>query len=156
MGKKSVRENKNIYQLCREKNDLTMDQAAEQMQTVSVSRIEKIESGKSIPHADEVLAMANCYKSPDLCNYFCSNECEIGKIYVPEVKNKDLAHIVLEMIATLNSLEHDKDRLIEIAADGEISGDEEKDFNYISGELEKVSELVDSLKLWLEKSKAEQ
>lgn len=154
MGKRSVRENKNIYQQYREENDLTMDQAAEQMQTVSVSRIEKIESGKSIPHADEVLAMANCYKSPDLCNYFCSNECEIGKIYVPEVKSKDLAHIVLEMIATLNSLEHDKDRLIEIAADGEISGDEEKDFNYIRGELEKVSQLVDSLQLWLEKTKS--
>lgn len=154
MGKKSVRENKNIYQQLREENNLTMEQAAEQMQTVSVSRIEKIEANKTLPHADEVLAMSNCYKSPDLCNYFCSNECEIGKIYVPEVKSKDLAHIVLEMIATLNSLEHDKDRLIEIAADGEISGDEEKDFNYIRGELEKVSQLVDSLQLWLEKTKS--
>jgi len=153
MGKKSVRENKNIYQLLREENNLTMDQAAEQMQTVSVSRIEKIEAGKTAPYADEVLAMANCYKSPDLCNHYCSNECPIGKIYVPEIKNKDLAHIVLEMIATLNNLEHDKDRLIEIAADGEISGEEEKDFNYIRAELEKISQLVDSLQLWMEKQK---
>ena len=152
MGKRSIRENKNIYQTYREQNNLTMDKASELMGTVSVARIEKIENGKSLPHADEVLAMASCYKAPDLCNYFCSNECEIGKKYVPEVQSKDLANIVLEVVATLNNLEKDKDRLIEIAADGQIDEDEHTDFEYIKTQLEKISTSVESLKLWIEKN----
>ncbi|MCQ2552323.1 MAG: helix-turn-helix transcriptional regulator [Clostridia bacterium] len=155
MGKKSVRENKNIYQQYREEAGLTMDKASENMEVVSVSRIEKIESGKSLPYPEEVLSMAGCYKAPDLCNYYCSNECAIGKIYVPETKDKDLANIVLEVIATLNTLETHKNRLIEIAADGKVAEDELKDFDFIKAELEKVSGSVDSLKLWLEKNKVE-
>ena len=151
MGKKSVRENKTIYQHYREEAGLTMDKASELMSTVSTSRIEKIESGKSLPYPEEVLAMANVYKAPDLCNFFCANECAIGKKYVEPVEQKDLAKIVLEVVATLNRLEKDKDRLIEIAADGTIDESEQVDFDYIKSQLEKVSASVDSLKLWLEK-----
>ena len=58
MGKKSIKENKNIYQLSREKLDLTREKASEQMTYISADRIEKIESEKSLPHPDEILAMA--------------------------------------------------------------------------------------------------
>ena len=66
MGKKSVKENKNIYQLSREEQELTRDAASELMQFVSSDRIEKIESEKSLPHPDEILAMAEAYKAPHL------------------------------------------------------------------------------------------
>lgn len=69
MGRKSVKENKNEYQLAREEANLTRAQAAELMQFVSESRIEKIESEKSEPHPDEILAMADAYKKPALCNF---------------------------------------------------------------------------------------
>lgn len=151
MGKKSVRENKTIYQHYREEAGLTMDKASEAMGTVSTSRIEKIEGGKSLPYPEEVLAMARAYKAPDLCNFFCANECAIGKKYVEPVAQKDLANIVLEVVATLNRLDKDKERLIEIAADGTIDDSEKVDFNYIKSQLEKVSASVDSLQLWLEK-----
>lgn len=151
MGKKSVRENKTAYQQAREAAGLTMDKASEMMGTVSTSRIEKIEGGKSLPYPEEVLAMSACYKAPDLCNYFCSAECAIGQKYVEPVKQKDLANIVLEVVATLNRLDKDKERLIEIAADGTIDDSERVDFDYIKSQLEKVSASVDSLKLWLEK-----
>jgi hypothetical protein len=41
VGKKSTRENKNIYQLCREEAELTREEASEAMGFVSESRIEK-------------------------------------------------------------------------------------------------------------------
>ena len=44
MGKKSVKENKNIYQICREQQELTREAAADLMQYISDDRIEKIES----------------------------------------------------------------------------------------------------------------
>ena len=152
MGKKSIRENKNVYQVSREQLELTREAASEQMDFVSSDRIEKIESSKSLPHPDEILQMAKCYKSPYLCNYFCSHECPIGIRYVPEVHEKELSQIVLEMLASLNSMEKYKDRLIEITVDGEISEDEWDDFSEIQANLKKISLSVNTLSMWLEKA----
>lgn len=150
MGRKSTKENKNIYQTSRETAGLTREAAAEQLAFISSDRIEKIENERSYPHPDEILAMADCYKNPSLCNYYCSHECPIGQEYVPEVVAKDLSVITLEMLSTLNTLSREKDRLIDIAADGRISDDEIPDFLRIKENLENMSLAIDSLKLWVE------
>lgn len=150
MGRKSTRENKNIYQISRENVNLTREAAAEQLVFVSSDRIEKIESEKSVPHPDEILAMAACYKNPSLCNYYCSHECPIGKEHVPEVTAKDLSMITLEMLSTLNTLSKEKDRMIDIAADGKVTEDEISDFLRIKEYLEGMSLTIESFKLWIE------
>lgn len=152
MGRSSTKENKNIYQQSRENASLTREAAAEKMEFLSESKIEKIEYEKAIPHPEEVLAMAKCYKDPSLCNYYCSHECPIGQEYVPEVKFKELSQITLEMLASLNSLEKEKNRLIEITVDGVISQDELKDFEKIQKQLGQISLAIDSLQLWVEKA----
>lgn len=149
MGKKSVKENKNVYQLSREEKEMTRAEASEAMEFVSESRIEKIESEKSEPHPDEVLAMARAYKKPELCNYYCSQKCPIGQEYVPEVEMRELSQIILEMLASLNSLNKEKDRLIEITSDGVISDDELMDFAMIQDRLGKIALTIDSLQLWV-------
>lgn len=151
MARRSTRENKNIYQTTRENLALTREEASELLITVSPERIEKIENERSLPYPDEVLIMAEKYKQPNLCNFYCANQCPIGREYVPEVKIKDLAQIVLEMLASLNSMQKEKDRLIEITADGQITGDEIKDFIHIQEELEKMSIAVETLQLWSER-----
>ena len=70
---------------------------------------------------------------------------------MPEVQVKELSSIVLEMLASLNAVHKQKDRLIEIAADGKIAGDEIDDFIYIQQELERISITVETLQLWSEK-----
>ena len=70
---------------------------------------------------------------------------------VPEVKIKDLSQIVLEMLASLNSMNKQKERLIEITADGAISEDELADFIFIQHELERISITVETLQLWAER-----
>ena len=152
MGRKSTKENKNIYHLSRENMGFSRAAAAEKMEFISEDRIEKIEHEKSLPHPEEVLAMADCYKNPSLCNHFCSHECPIGQEYVPEVQVKELSQITLEMLATLNKLTKEKDRLIEITVDGEITEDEIPDFLEIQKELEKMSLAIDSLNLWISNS----
>ena len=151
MGKKSVKKDKNIYQICREEMELTREKASELLETISADRIEKIESGKSLPHPDEVVRMSDCYKMPNLCNQFCAKECPIGQEYVPEVSMKELSQITLEMLASLNSVEKKKERLIEIVSDGKIEEDEYTDFIKIQDELEKISLAVEALQLWVEK-----
>ena len=151
MARKSTRENKNIYQRTREGLDLTREQASELMVTMSPERIEKIENERSMPHPDEVLLMSDQYKQPDLCNYYCANQCPIGAQYVPEIKIKDLSQIVLETIASLNAMQKKKDRLMEITVDGQITDDELADFVHIQQELEKISVAVETLQLWCER-----
>lgn len=150
MGRKSTKENKNIYQLSREKMNYTRETAAEELGFISSDRIEKIENEKTTPHPEEILAMADAYKNPMLCNYYCSHKCPIGMEYVPEVKAKELSQITLEMLATLNKLTHEKERLIEITVDGELTKEELPDFLKIKKELEKMALAIDSLNLWID------
>ena len=150
LGKKSIKKDKNIYQLSREELELTRESASERMGCISADRIEKIESEKSLAHPDEVMVMADAYKKPNLCNYFCSHECPIGREYVPEIQPKDLSQIVLEMLASLNTIDKHRDRLIEITADGKIGKEEMTDFQKIQEQLSKISLSVESLRLWVE------
>ncbi|MBR2482028.1 MAG: XRE family transcriptional regulator, partial [Oscillospiraceae bacterium] len=83
--------------------------------------------------------------------YYCANQCPIGQQYVPEIKVKDLSQIVLEMLASLNSMNKQRERLIEITVDGTISGDEIRDFVAIQEELERISIAVETLQLWSER-----
>lgn len=151
MARASTKENKSLYQKTRESLKLTRETASELLETLSPERIEKIENDRVLPHPDEVLLMAQKYKQPSLCNYYCANQCPIGAQYVPEIKVKDLSQIILEMLASLNSMQKEKDRLIEITVDGKISGDELADFIDIQEQLEKISVAVETLQLWSER-----
>lgn len=63
---------------------------------------------------------------------------------------KLLLQPVLEMLASLNAMHKKQERLIEITADGQITGDEIQDFIHIQEELEKISIIVETLQLWSE------
>lgn len=151
MARASTKPNKNLYHITRESLHLTREEASELLEALAPERIEKIENERTLPHPDEVLLMADKYRQPNLCNYYCANQCPIGQQYVPEVKSKDLSQIVLEMLASLNSMQKRKERLIEITVDGRISGDEVADFLDIQEELERISIAVESLQLWAER-----
>ena len=90
-----------------------------------------------------------------LCNYFCAHECNIGREYMPAVKIKSLSQITLEMLVTLNTINKDKERLMEITVDGAISEDEMSDFLAIKDRLDKMSLAIDALTLWVNQKIAE-
>lgn len=148
MGKKSLNLNDNIYCDRRQSAGMTRAQASESTY-LSESRIEKIENGKIEPTPEDVYAMAKAYSDPALCNYYCANVCRIGKEYIPEAEEKPLSQIAIEVLATLNSLNKDKERLIEIVADGKIDNDELYDFASIQVQLEQLSLTVAALQLWM-------
>jgi len=152
MARASVKENKTIYQQKREELGLSREKASELLQYITPERIERIESRKTNANPDEVVLMAEKYNCPHLCNYFCANECAIGKQYVPEIKAKDLSQIILEMLASLNTMQRKQERLIEITSDGVIEDTELQDFINIQNELEKISITVETLQLWAEQN----
>lgn len=150
MGRVSTKEDKTVYQLAREKLELSREKAAE-LTEIEPYKIERIENEKIQASPWDVVSMASAYKEPQLCNYYCANECPIGMKYVPEIKIKDLSQVVLEMLASLNTMKKSQERLIEITADGKIENDELEDFIHIQKELERISITVESLQLWTEK-----
>ena len=150
MPRRSTRENKNVYQVSRESAGLTREAAAERMAFMTSARIEKIESERSAPHPEEVLAMAEAYADPMLRNEYCTRECPIGRKYAPRAEEKSISQITLDMLVTLNDLMRDRDRLMEITVDGVISPEEQKDFGKIRENLERMSSAIESLKLWVD------
>lgn len=146
----------NIYKQLRNQHEMTRDAVCDEVtekynSQLTSERLERIENNKFQIHPEEVLLLSKVYNEPTLCNHYCSNECPIGKQYVPEVKVADsLAQIVLEMIASLNTMKKSQERLIEITADGVIDDSELKDFVHIQNELERISITVESLQLWAE------
>ena len=156
MGKKSNKENKSIYQEARDK--INMTRAAVEDATGGIltsSRVEKIENGSLNAHPEDVILMAEVYNKPELCNYFCTNECQIGKKYVPEVETiHDLPQITMELLSNLNALNRDKERIIDITADGQISTDEREDFELFREHLSEMSLAIETLKLWVDKELA--
>ena len=157
MGRKSIKTNKNIYQVLREELGWSREEAESRMNgLMTADRIAKIEGNKSQPYPMEVLNMSEVYGQPALCNYYCTNECEIGAKYVPEVKlNTNLSQIVLEILNSLNSLQKGRERLIEITVDGRIEDNEIQDFITIQKELDNISVTVNALKIWAEKKLSE-
>ncbi len=148
-----------IYKSIRKEHDMTRDEvcdvAIDLDKPLQPERLERIENGKLEIHPEEVMLLSEIYGEPTLCNHYCSKECPIGQKYVPEIKVKDLAQIVLEMLSFLNSMKKSQERLIEITADGKISDDEIQDFVFIQKELERISITVETLQLWVEQMIAE-
>ena len=156
MGKASVKKNKNIYFKTREELGIpSRAAAAELLECIEESRIEKIENDRVVPHPEEVLIMSEKYKTPYLCNHYCSNECPIGKEYVPEIRYDNIHEVLVKMIVSLDSVNERKNRLMQILSDGQIQKEEIKDFVAIRNELEQISIMVESMQLWCEKLQAE-
>ena len=155
MGKRSVKENKNVWQLSRERAALSREAAGERMVFVSPDRIERIESGRSAPHPDEVLEMENCYRNAELSNYYCTHECPIGMKYEPEAKLRELPHAAMELLAALGGMEKEKERLIAIAADAQVSADESAAFGEIVEKLTRLETAIRAMRIWIEHDAAQ-
>lgn len=163
MGKVSVKENKSVYHIARDKQGLSRAAAVKYipgnpeypgMDGITEDRLVKLESGLTAIQPADVVAMAKRYNEPELRNYYCCHECPIGAIDAPEVVYKDNVHqILVNMVVSLESVNSKKSRLMEILSDGVVDDAEIKDLNKILEELEKISMTIESIQLWCEKVK---
>ncbi len=157
MGKSSTKENKSIYQLVREGKGYSRAQAADLMTGyIEEYRLVRLENGDVSLQPADVLAMSKAYNKPELRNYYCTHECPIGKIDAPQVKmNSNIHELLVNMLLSLEAVNSNKMRLMEILADGKIQSDEIEDFEKIEKELEHISMAVESIQLWCERAKNE-
>lgn len=162
MGRKSTKENKNIYQEARDELGWSREKAADEILKIENGRycyvdkykLVKIEEESIKIQPDDIVALSKAYKKPELRNHYCCHDCEIGKIDAPEVIYKDNVHeILVNMACSLESVNSNKMRLMEILADGKVDETEMPDLNKILDELEKISMTIEAIQLWCEKMK---
>jgi transcriptional regulator with XRE-family HTH domain len=150
MGRRSTKENKTIWQITREELGLTREKAGELIPGFSPERIEKIENGRTQIQPEDALLLAEYYKAPALVNYYCCNECPIGESHAVRAESKELTQIAVETLNAVNQMSRIKDRLLEIAEDGKVCNDELEDFMKIKTVLDKLSQSVSNLQLWMD------
>ena len=142
----------NLYYFVRTEKGLSRDKACNLFERISPDRLERIENGKVLPNPEEIMELAEKYGEPNIRNYYCANQCPMGRNYVREVEKLDLSQATLQIIAQINKISSYKDRLIEIASKGHVTEEYSEEFDMITSELEELQNAIDSLILWKEKN----
>ncbi len=125
-------------------------EGAAEMLGMSVSSVADAELGltKCMP-VDKAVLMADLYKAPSLLNHYCLNECPIGCRHCISEEVNDIDRITVKLLRNLkvDELEEVKDKLLEIAEDGQISDYEKPDLKEVLAYLERLAKTVSELKI---------
>ena len=130
---------KNIY-LLRKQKGLTQEQLAE-IVGVTYQAVSKWENEKSFPELSIIPLLASTFGCSIDTLFSYQNDFFIG----------NFKEITIEMLASLNFLEGQKKRILEIARDGFVDENELEDFVFIQKELERISMVAEALQIWSEK-----
>lgn len=124
--------------------------AAEQI-GISDDKLERIENEKQLPNPQDVLIMSDVYRAPELCNYYCHRDCEIGRQYVPEVPKTELPGIILRLLNSVYAVQDIEKILVRITADDLIDESEVDDLAHAQYTLEQLSIMIEALQLCVER-----
>lgn len=138
------------YKVKRRELGISREKAAFKL-SMSEDKLERIENGKQIPYPEDVLNMADKYMAPELCNYYCSNQCAIGRKYIPEIPDETLPQIVLKLLDAIYDTEDLDKLLVSITADEVISEEEIESMASVQYTLDSLSDMIDALGLNIEK-----
>lgn len=146
----------NIYRKARKQAARTQPllnncESAQDLVYIERTKLLGIESGDKTPSPDDVVSMSKVYHAPELCNYYCTNQCPIGKDK-PTLIYKDLNEIAVRLMSALHFLNNANDTIYRILEDGRIDDYEEEDFRKVIATLKKLSYCADSLELWAKKN----
>lgn len=159
MNSKAINKNDTIYRQARKRasefnEKFKSIEGASEAIGVSKDQLSNYELGlyKQLP-VDSVVRMADAYNAPELMNYYCCNECVIGKLTMSPVEICSIERLTIQILAVLNgtSINKIKESLIDITADGKITKDELPRLQEIINTLDEISAKSQSLKLWAEK-----
>jgi len=126
-------------------------EGASELVRIERTRLARIEGSDIFPYPEEVLMMANIYNAPELNNYFCYKQCPIGKHIAPKVEVLGIDRVTIEVLYSLEHIDHVGKDLLEITADGVISKKEEPKLKSIIDALDELSVNAQKLKLSVQK-----
>lgn len=160
MAKDSNKSLENIYRRARTKaaefnESFKNREGASEVLGVSKDSLTNYELGlcKQIP-VDVVVKMSDAYNTPELMNFYCCNECPIGKITISPVDQTNINNIyklsinIFNLIGEGNEL---RSTLLDIVEDGLIDENEKEDLDKILENLKKLAGLTNDLIIVTEK-----
>lgn len=115
------------------------------------TRLARIELGSLVPYPEEVLLMADLYRTPELKNYFCREMCPLGRD-MPKLELEDLDRITVKAMSTFRKMAETKEVLLDITEDGYISEEEKPELEAVMKNLDEISSIAQSLRVWVEKN----
>lgn len=146
----------NIYCQCRksaavQNEKLKSREGAAELLGYSTSSLAAWELGTDRPSPEAVMLMADLYHAPELKNYYCRNVCPLGA-NVPELKVREIDRITIMALSSIKKICQSKESLLDIVADGQITEDEKPALAEIIHNLDEMTEIAQSLKVWAEKN----
>jgi transcriptional regulator with XRE-family HTH domain len=136
-----------MYKAARKAAGLSIEEAAWRLH-IGNRTLFNYENGHTLVPPEVALKMAEVYGQPALTARYCAEECAIGQAYAYPVESKNLPALVLGVIKEQNDVRQIRDKLIELAADGEITEQEMPEFQRVLDELMDLEQKIEALKLW--------
>lgn len=128
----------NMYKKARKNAGLTQDEAAERLY-ISKRSLADYEAGVTVPPDDVVCAMIELYENRWLGYQHLQAHSEIGRRYLPEIQETDLAVAVLKLQKEVKDIDHIQADMIEVACDGKVDNHERSKWGYIEKEVREVA-----------------
>lgn len=116
------------------------------------TRLARIELGSLNPYPEEVLIMADYYDAPELANHYCSKMCPLGKKTVPPAEMRSIDRLTIRIISALGEANGIKEAILDIAADGIVTPDENERLMQITKALEQIEITAQEMKMWVRKN----
>lgn len=123
---------------------------------MSVDAVTDAELGLSkVMPVDKAVLMADLYGDVSLLNYYCLNECPIGRTLPISDETPDIDRITVSLIASnrIGEVNRIAETLLGIAEDGEVSEDELDELEKVVQNLEEISVKTSKLRNLLESEK---
>lgn len=136
-----------MFKTARSTAGLSRECAAHQLY-IGTRTLADYESGRTIAPPDVALRMAEVYKEPALPADYCAKVCPIGQVLAHSVERSEFAVTVLRVLRELSDVEQLRDRLIRIAADGELRQHEVDEFESILKEAVELEKRIGELKIY--------
>lgn len=127
----------NIFQKYRNIAGLTQEKSAELI-GVSVSSIQKWESGECEPNKKNVKAMSIFYNAPFLPTEWVMTD-EIYTMILPPVNHLPLTDTAMRFLKEYNDVHPLISELISITCNGRIASDQEERYNAIIKEIDELA-----------------
>ena len=128
---------RNIYKNARKVAGLTQERWAEAV-GVSPDSIRGYESGAVIPSDETVRIMAEISGLTPLAYWHIVNKSGLAADLLPDVEHLPLPQAVLQLLRAIADFRDDYGRLIDLAADGKITPEEQQDWLGIRNRLDRV------------------
>lgn len=138
---------RNVCLIGRKAAGMTQERWAEAV-GVSVEAVRGYERGEYLPADDLALRMADAAGMPVLSHWHLFNKSAAARAILPEVRELGITMAVCRLLSAMGqfSRAHRADRLLEIAADGQIDEMERLDYKAILAELEGITAAAMELK----------